>query len=117
LPWNHRAILDGATAIAGARISRNPAGANVQQRHHLGVPGMVRFGGRWRRPPPTRDRVVVTVDNRSFGLVRDTRRLKRGRVELWFEDVSAHVQPQTARLQIGARTTCSRSRLRTPVQT
>jgi len=44
--------------------------------------------------------VAVTVYNQNFGLVRDTRRLQlaRGKVELAFKDVSAHIQPETVRL-------------------
>lgn len=49
-----------------------------------------------------RESVAVTVYNQNFGVVRDTRRLnRRGRVELSFKDVSAHVQPETVRLQLG----------------
>jgi hypothetical protein len=47
-----------------------------------------------------RESVAVTVYNRNFGVVRDTRRLAlaAGRVELSFGDVSAHIQPETVRL-------------------
>jgi hypothetical protein len=45
--------------------------------------------------------VAVTVYNQSFGVVRETRRLKlgSGRVELSFKDVAAHIQPETVRLR------------------
>jgi hypothetical protein len=44
--------------------------------------------------------VAVTVYNQNFGLVHDRRRLDlaRGKVELAFKDVSAHIQPETVRL-------------------
>lgn len=47
-----------------------------------------------------RKQLAVTVYNQNFGVVRETRRLElgRGRVELSFGDVSAHVQPETVRL-------------------
>jgi hypothetical protein len=45
--------------------------------------------------------VAVTVYNQNFGLVHETRRLalRRGKVELAFKDVSAHIQPETVRLR------------------
>jgi hypothetical protein len=47
-----------------------------------------------------RESVAVTVYNQNFGVVRDVRRLRlgNGRVELFFKDVSAHLQPETVRL-------------------
>jgi len=44
--------------------------------------------------------VGVTIYNQNFGLVRDSRRVRldRGRVELAFEDVPAHIQPESVRL-------------------
>lgn len=44
--------------------------------------------------------ISVTVYNQNFGLVRETRGLDlaRGKVELAFKDVSAHIQPETVRL-------------------
>jgi hypothetical protein len=48
-----------------------------------------------------RQKVSITIYNSNFGLVREERRLElgRGRVELAFADVSAHIQPETVHLR------------------
>jgi len=48
-----------------------------------------------------RQKVAVTIYNSNFALVRDERRLSlaKGRVELAFADVSAHIQPETVHLR------------------
>ncbi|HEV8550394.1 MAG TPA: hypothetical protein VGQ57_15225, partial [Polyangiaceae bacterium] len=47
-----------------------------------------------------RESVAITIYNSNFGLVRERRRLDlgKGRVELAFADVSAHIQPETVHL-------------------
>jgi len=47
-----------------------------------------------------REKVSITVYNSNFGLVREQRtvELGKGRVELAFADVSAHIQPETVHL-------------------
>ncbi len=49
----------------------------------------------------SRQKVAITIYNSNFGLVREERRLDlgRGRVELAFADVSAHIQPETVHLR------------------
>jgi hypothetical protein len=48
-----------------------------------------------------RQKVAITIYNSNFGLVREERKLElgRGRVELAFADVSAHIQPETVHLR------------------
>ncbi|MEZ4225361.1 MAG: DUF4139 domain-containing protein [Polyangiaceae bacterium] len=48
-----------------------------------------------------REKVAITVYNQNFGLVREVRRVKlgKGRVSLEFQDVSAHIQPETVHIQ------------------
>jgi hypothetical protein len=48
-----------------------------------------------------RQKVAVTIYNSNFALVREERRLSlaKGRVELAFADVSAHIQPETVHLR------------------
>jgi hypothetical protein len=48
-----------------------------------------------------REKVSITVYNSNFGLVRERRAvsLAKGRVELAFADVSAHIQPETVHIR------------------
>ncbi len=48
-----------------------------------------------------REKVAVTIYNQGFGLVREIRNvdLGKGRVELEYRDVAAHVQPETVSLK------------------
>jgi hypothetical protein len=48
-----------------------------------------------------REKVAITVYNSNFGLVREERKLElgKGRVELAYADVSAHIQPETVHLR------------------
>jgi hypothetical protein len=48
-----------------------------------------------------REKVAITIYNSNFGLVREERRLElgKGRVELSYADVSAHIQPETVHLR------------------
>ena len=48
-----------------------------------------------------REKVAITIYNSNFGLVREQRRLElgKGRVELAYADVSAHIQPETVHLR------------------
>jgi hypothetical protein len=48
-----------------------------------------------------RQKIAVTIYNSNFALVREERRLSlvKGRVELAFADVSAHIQPETVHLR------------------
>lgn len=50
---------------------------------------------------PAREKVSITVYNQNFGLVREIRKvpLGDGRVDLEFQDVSAHIQPETVHLR------------------
>jgi len=54
----------------------------------------------------TREKVSITVYNSNFGLVREQRmvELGKGKVELAFADVSAHIQPETVHLTSLTRT-------------
>src|SRR3954471_20862191 len=47
------------------------------------------------------EQVSVTVYNQNFGLVREVRhvRLGRGKTELSYADVSAHIQPESVHLK------------------
>jgi hypothetical protein len=47
------------------------------------------------------EQVSITVYNQNFGLVREVRsaRLGKGRVELSYGDVSAHIQPETVHIK------------------
>ena len=49
----------------------------------------------------TREKVAITVYNSNFGLVREQRRidLGKGRVALSYQDVSAHIQPETVHIR------------------
>jgi hypothetical protein len=49
----------------------------------------------------SRERVAVTIYNDNFGLVREERSvdLGKGRVELAFADVSAHIEPETVQIK------------------
>jgi hypothetical protein len=49
----------------------------------------------------TRQKLAVTIYNADFALVREERRLAlaKGRVELAYADVSAHIQPETVHLR------------------
>ncbi|MEZ4220212.1 MAG: DUF4139 domain-containing protein [Polyangiaceae bacterium] len=48
-----------------------------------------------------REKIAITVYNQNFGLVREIRSvgLARGRVSLAFQDVSAHIQPETVHIR------------------
>ena len=48
-----------------------------------------------------REKVAITVYNSNFGLVREERKLElgKGRIELSYADVSAHIQPETVHLR------------------
>ncbi len=48
-----------------------------------------------------REKVAITIYNSNFGLVREQRQLDlgKGRVELSYADVSAHIQPETVHLR------------------
>jgi len=48
-----------------------------------------------------REKVAITVYNSNFGLVREERKLElgKGRIELAYADVSAHIQPETVHLR------------------
>jgi len=47
-----------------------------------------------------REKVAITIYNQGFGLVREVRNidLGKGRIELEYRDVAAHVQPETVHL-------------------
>ncbi|HEY3500509.1 MAG TPA: DUF4139 domain-containing protein [Polyangiaceae bacterium] len=49
----------------------------------------------------TREKVAITVYNSNFGLVREQRRIElgKGRVALSYQDVSAHIQPETVHIR------------------
>jgi hypothetical protein len=49
----------------------------------------------------SREKVGITVYNQNFGLVREIRKvsLGKGRVSLEFQDVSAHIQPETVHIR------------------
>ncbi len=48
-----------------------------------------------------REKVAITVYNQNFGLVREIRKvnLGKGRVSLDYQDVSAHIQPETVHIR------------------
>ncbi len=48
-----------------------------------------------------REKVAITVYNQNFGLVREIRKvnLGKGRVSLEYQDVSAHIQPETVHIR------------------
>ncbi|MBX3130445.1 MAG: DUF4139 domain-containing protein [Polyangiaceae bacterium] len=48
-----------------------------------------------------REKVSITVYNQNFGLVREIRKvpLGKGRVSLEYQDVSAHIQPETVHIK------------------
>ncbi len=48
-----------------------------------------------------REKVAITVYNQNFGLVREIRsvQLGKGRVSLEYQDVSAHIQPETVHIR------------------
>jgi hypothetical protein len=48
-----------------------------------------------------REKVSITVYNQNFGLVREIRKvpLGKGRISLEFQDVSAHIQPETVHIR------------------
>ncbi len=48
-----------------------------------------------------REKVAITVYNQNFGLVREVRKvaLGKGRVSLEYQDVSAHIQPETVHIK------------------
>ena len=48
----------------------------------------------------SREKISITVYNSNFGLVRERRQvdLGKGKVELAFADVSAHIQPETVHI-------------------
>jgi hypothetical protein len=48
-----------------------------------------------------REKVAITVYNQNFGLVREIRKvdLGKGRVALEYQDVSAHIQPETVHIR------------------
>ena len=54
-----------------------------------------------RSDAESREKVAITVYNQNFGLVREIRNvpLGKGRVELEFRDVSAHIQPETVHIR------------------
>ncbi len=47
-----------------------------------------------------REKVAITVYNQNFGLVREIRKINlgKGRVSLEYQDVSAHIQPETVHI-------------------
>ena len=47
------------------------------------------------------EQVSLTVYNQNFGLVREVRRVQlgKGRIELSYADVSAHIQPETVHIK------------------
>jgi hypothetical protein len=49
----------------------------------------------------SREKVSITVYNSNFGLVREQRQVElgKGKVELAFADVSAHIQPETVHIR------------------
>lgn len=49
----------------------------------------------------TREKLAITIYNSDFALVREERRLElaKGKVELAYADVSAHIQPETVHLR------------------
>lgn len=65
------------------------------------LPSSARPASEQRSDASERRRVSVTVYNSSFALVREERRVRLGvgRVALAFEDVSAHVQPESVALR------------------
>ncbi len=48
-----------------------------------------------------REKVAITVYNQNFGLVREIRKVElgKGRVALEYQDVSAHIQPETVHIR------------------
>lgn len=80
------AWLVSGCATPAALPSATPAAATAEQR---------------RSSASERQSVALTVYNSGFALVREQRQLAlgRGRVALAYEDVSAHVQPETVHLR------------------